>query len=89
MRQLLAHAEKFDLVVGKMEKLRKKIELAVLLQEKLAIMREPFSPSIVFPKIGGVLFRNTRVWKNWKTSTTLYGVFTSLVMVRFWRNVSF
>lgn len=54
MRQLLAHAEKFDLVVGKMEKLRKKIELAVLLQEKLAIMREPFSPSIVFPKIGCV-----------------------------------
>lgn len=36
-----------------------------------------------------ILFRNTRVWKNWKTSTTLYGAFTSLVMVRFWRSVSF
>lgn len=69
MRQLLARAQKFDLVVGKLEKLQKKIELATLVFEKLAIMREPFSPATVLPK-SGLFCRNTRVWKSWRTSTT-------------------
>ena len=50
--QLLDRAQKFDLVVGKLEKLRKKIELANRIDEKLAIMRAPFSSSTVPPKIG-------------------------------------
>lgn len=54
MLQLLDRAQKFDLVVGKLEKLRKKIELANLVDEKLAIMRAPFSSSTVIPKIKAI-----------------------------------
>lgn len=54
MLQLLDRAQKFDLVVGKLEKLRKKIELANLVDAKLAIMRAPFSSSTVIPKIKAI-----------------------------------
>ena len=54
MLQLLDRAQKFDLVVGKLEKLRKKIELANLVDAKLVIMRAPFSSSTVIPKIKAI-----------------------------------
>lgn len=74
MLQLLDRAQKFDLVVGKLEKLRKKIELANLVDAKLAIMRAPFSSSTVLQKSPRFLSRNTRVWKNSKTFTTSYRI---------------
>ena len=54
MLQLLDRTQKFDLVVGKLEKLGKKIELANLVDAKLAIMRAPFSSSTVIPKIKAI-----------------------------------